>query len=179
MSRIGKEPIAVPSGVTVSITETEIAVKGPKGELNQTIPKGVSVRQDGEELVVERIDDERKNKSLHGLVRSLVANMIHGVTEGFTKELEIVGVGYRAVAKGKEKLEMSLGYSHTIDVEAPSGVTFDVPSPTQISVIGIDKQLVGQVAANIRELRKPEPYKGKGVRYVGEYVARKAGKQAK
>lgn len=179
MSRIGKEPISVPSGVTANITETEIAVKGPKGELSQPIPKGVSVRQDGEELLVERIDDERENKALHGLTRSLVANMVQGVTDGFTKELEIVGVGYRAVAKGKEKLEMSLGFSHTVDVEAPKGVTFDVPSPTQISVIGIDKQLVGQVAANIRELRKPEPYKGKGVRYAGEYVARKAGKQAK
>jgi len=179
MSRIGKEPVAVPSGVSAKISETEIVVSGPKGELTQTIPKGVSVRQEGDEFLIERVDDERENKALHGLVRSLVANMVEGVTDGFTKNLEIVGVGYRAVAKGKEKLEMSLGFSHTIDVEAPKGVTFEVPSPTQISVIGIDKQLVGQVAANIRELRKPEPYKGKGVRYLGEHVVRKAGKQAK
>lgn len=179
MSRIGKEPIAIPSGVSCDISDDKIVVKGSKGELTQALPKGISAEVDGEELVVSRIDDERENKALHGLMRSLLANMVTGVTDGFSKDLEIVGVGYRAVAKGKDKLEMSLGFSHTIDVFAPDGVTFEVPSPTEIKVIGIDKQLVGQVAANIRQLRKPEPYKGKGVRYAGEYVARKAGKAAK
>ncbi len=152
---------------------------GPKGSLDLEVPGDITVRQEGEELLVERSDDERRNRALHGLARSLVNNMVVGVSEGFTKELQIVGVGYRAVAKGSNALELQLGYSHSIDVKAPDGVSFEVPEPTRIVVSGIDKQAVGQVAADIRSLRKPEPYKGKGVRYVDEYVARKAGKAAK
>jgi len=179
MSRIGKTPIPIPSGVEIKISGQDVEVKGSKGTLSRTLPGEITARQEGDELLVERPDDERESKALHGLARSLVNNMVIGVTEGFRKELEIIGVGYRANAKGKNKLEMSLGFSHTIDVVAPEGVEFDVPQPTQISVIGIDKQAVGQVAADIRALRKPEPYKGKGVRYVGERVIRKAGKAAK
>jgi large subunit ribosomal protein L6 len=151
-------------------------VKGPKGELTQNLPEAVSVRQDGEELLVERADDERESRSQHGLFRSLISNMVTGVTEGYRKDLEIVGVGYRATAKGDKALELALGFSHPVKVEAPEGITFTVPEPTQIQVHGIDKQLVGQVAANIRRWREPEPYKGKGVRYAGEHVRRKAGK---
>ena len=178
MSRIGKAPVAVPSGVTVSIDGTAVSVKGPKGELSRTIPEQVSVRQDGDTLVVERADDERQSRALHGLVRSLVQNMVTGVTDGFQKDLEIVGVGYRATPKGKG-LELSLGFSHPVVVDAPEGITFNVPQPTRIEVHGIDKQLVGQVAANIRAWRSPEPYKGKGVRYADEHVRRKAGKAGK
>jgi large subunit ribosomal protein L6 len=179
MSRIGKFPITVPSGVEVSITDQNVAVTGPKGSLDLDVVEGITVRQEGDVLHVERPDDERRNRAMHGLTRSLVNNMVIGVSQGFMKELQIVGVGYRALAKGDRALEMQLGYSHSIDVKAPDGVTFDVPEPTHIVVSGIDKQAVGQVAAEIRSLRKPEPYKGKGVRYVGEYVARKAGKAAK
>jgi large subunit ribosomal protein L6 len=156
-----------------------VLVKGPKGQLSRDVPGGITVRQDGDVLVVERPDDERESRALHGLVRSLVNNMVVGVTEGFRKELDIVGVGYRAAANGKDKLDMSLGFSHPVVVQAPDGVEFVVPQPTRIEVHGIDKQLVGQVAADIRALRKPEPYKGKGVRYVDERVRRKAGKAGK
>ena len=178
MSRIGKAPITVPSGVTVSIDGQSIAVKGPKGELSRTVSDLVSLREDGGTIVVERSGDDRDARAQHGLVRSLVQNMVTGVTDGFQKDLEIVGVGYRAQAKGKG-LELSLGFSHPVVVDAPDGITFNVPQPTRIEVHGIDKQLVGQVAANIREWRKPEPYKGKGVRYAGEQVRRKAGKAGK
>jgi large subunit ribosomal protein L6 len=180
MSRIGRSPIDVPSGVSVALgDDNTVTVKGPQGELARTVPAAISIRQDGDVLVVERPDDQRQNRALHGLTRSLVANMVTGVTEGYSKELEIVGVGYRAIAKGPAALELSLGFSHTVNVNAPEGVTFEVPSPTRITVRGIDKEKVGQVAADIRKLRKPEPYKGKGVRYAGERVVRKAGKAAK
>ena len=179
MSRIGKFPITVPLGVEVIITDQNVAVTGPKGSLDLDVAEDITVRQEGDVLHVERPDDERRNRAMHGLTRSLVNNMVIGVSQGFMKELQIVGVGYRALAKGDRVLELQLGYSHSIDVKAPDGVTFDVPEPTHIVVSGIDKQAVGQVAAEIRSLRKPEPYKGKGVRYVGEYVARKAGKAAK
>ena len=179
MSRIGKAPITVPSGVEVKIQGRQVAVTGPKGELDIEVPGDITVRQDGEVLLVERPDDERQNRALHGLTRSLVNNMVLGVTEGFSKELQIVGVGYRAAAKGTNALELQLGFSHPVNVEAPDGISFDVPEPTRIIVSGTDKQVVGQVAANIRSYRKPEPYKGKGVRYLGEHVARKAGKAAK
>jgi large subunit ribosomal protein L6 len=179
MSRIGSSPITVPSGVDVSIKGTRVTVKGPKGTLERDLPSPITARLDDGTLQCERPDDDRRSKSMHGLARSLVNNMVVGVTEGYTKELEIIGVGYRAQAKGKNKLELALGFSHSIEVEAPDGVEFDVPQPTQVMVNGIDKQLVGQVAANIRALRKPEPYKGKGVRYAGEHVIRKAGKAAK
>jgi large subunit ribosomal protein L6 len=179
MSRIGKAPITVPSGVDVSISARTITVKGPNGTLARDIPGEISVRQDGEVLVVERPDDERQNRSLHGLTRSLVNNMVVGVTTGYAKELEIVGVGYRAEAQGPQKLRLALGYSHPVLVDAPDGITFEVPSPTRVVVKGIDKEKVGQVAANIRSLRKPEPYKGKGVRYQGERIIRKAGKAGK
>ncbi len=179
MSRIGKAPVAVPSGVDVSIAGGVVTVKGPKGELTQKLPELVAVRQEGDELMVERANDEHESRALHGLVRSLVANMVTGVTEGFVKNLEVVGVGYRATPKGDKSLELALGFSHPVNIEAPDGITFKVPVPTQIEVHGIDKQLVGQVAANIRRWRKPEPYKGKGVRYEGEHVRRKAGKAGK
>ena len=157
----------------------EITVKGPKGTLSRSLPRDISIRQDGATLLVERPSDERMHRALHGLTRSLVNNMVLGVTEGFRKDLEIVGVGYRATAQGPSKLELALGFSHTISVDAPDGITFEVPAPTRISVQGIDKEVVGQVAADICRLRKPEPYKGKGVRYAGEVVRRKAGKAAK
>jgi large subunit ribosomal protein L6 len=157
----------------------EITVKGPKGTLSRSLPRDITIRQDGGTLLVERPSDERLHRALHGLTRSLVNNMVVGVTEGFRKDLEIVGVGYRATAQGPSKLELALGFSHTISVDAPDGITFEVPAPTRISVQGIDKEVVGQVAADIRRLRKPEPYKGKGVRYAGEVVRRKAGKAAK
>jgi large subunit ribosomal protein L6 len=179
MSRIGKAPIPVPSGVDVTIADRHITVKGPKGTLERDLPGAITVRQDGEELLVERPDDERQNRALHGLVRSLVSNMVVGVHSEFTKELEIIGVGYRAAAQGPSKLELALGFSHPVHVDAPDGITFEVPTPNRIVVRGIDKETVGQVAANIRKIRKPEPYKGKGVRYLGEYVAKKAGKTGK
>jgi large subunit ribosomal protein L6 len=179
MSRIGKAPIPVPSGVDVSVSGSNVTVNGPKGRLERTVPDAITVRQEGETLLVERPNDERQNRALHGLVRSLVNNMVVGVTQGFRKELEIVGVGYRATAKGPSALELALGFSHPVNITAPDGVTFEVPSPTRIVVNGIDKEAVGQVAADIRAWRKPEPYKGKGVRYAGEHVQRKAGKAGK
>ena len=179
MSRIGKAPIDVPDGVDIQIAGSTITVKGPKGELSRDLPGQVTVRQDEGTLLVERIDDERESRAMHGLMRSLVANMVTGVTDGFRKELDIVGVGYRAAAKGNDGVELALGFSHPVVVSAPRGITFVVPVPTRIEVHGIDKQLVGQVAADIRAWRKPEPYKGKGVRYVGEHVRRKAGKAGK
>jgi large subunit ribosomal protein L6 len=179
MSRVGKNPIAVPGGVDVTIADRACSVKGPKGTLSRTLPGEISVRQEDGTLYVERPNDERQNRALHGLTRTLVANMVTGVTEGFVKELEIVGVGYRATAQGPNRMELALGFSHPVFVDAPDGVTFEVPQPTRIRVIGIDKEVVGQVAANIRKLRKPEPYKGKGIRYLGEQVKRKAGKAAK
>lgn len=178
MSRVGNAPVPVPSGVDVTISGADVKVKGPKGELEMTIPEPITARVDGDLVVVERPNDERDSKARHGLVRSLVNNMVHGVNEGFRKELEIIGVGYRAAAKGKNALELQLGFSHPVKYQAPDGVEFDVPEQTKISVIGIDKQMVGQVAAEIRAFKKPEPYKGKGIRYVGEHVIRKAGKAA-
>ncbi|HEY3139489.1 MAG TPA: 50S ribosomal protein L6 [Acidimicrobiales bacterium] len=179
MSRIGKAPIPVPGGVDVTVKDGHVTVKGPKGTLDRDLPRDIVVRQDGDNLVVERPNDERQNRALHGLVRSLVNNMVVGVTTGFTKELEIVGVGYRATAQGPAALRLALGFSHPVDVRAPDGITFTVPAPNRIVVEGIDKEMVGQVAANIRAWRKPEPYKGKGVRYAGERVQRKAGKAGK
>jgi large subunit ribosomal protein L6 len=179
MSRIGKSPIPVPSGVDVTIAGSHITVKGPKGTLERDIPGAITVRQEGEELLVERPDDERQNRALHGLVRSLVNNMVVGVDQEFTKELEIIGVGYRAAAQGTSKLDLALGFSHPVSVDAPDGISFETPAPNRIIVKGIDKEIVGQVAANIRKIRKPEPYKGKGVRYLGEHVAKKAGKTGK
>jgi large subunit ribosomal protein L6 len=179
MSRIGKAPITVPSGVDVTIAGKQIIVKGPKGTLERLIPGDITVRQDGGELLVERPNDERQNRAMHGLVRSLVNNMVVGVDQEFTKELEIIGVGYRAAAQGSSKLDLALGFSHPVSVDAPDGITFEVPTPNRIIVRGVDKEAVGQVAANIRKIRKPEPYKGKGVRYLGEHVAKKAGKTGK
>ena len=179
MSRVGRSPIAVPSGVTVTLSGATVSIKGPQGTLERTLPQGISIAQEGDALVVSRPDDERRHRALHGLSRSLVANMVSGVTEGFTKELEIVGVGYRATAKGPSALELALGFSHPVTVDAPEGISFEVPVPTRVIVKGIDKEKVGQVAADIRKLRKPEPYKGKGVRYANERVLRKAGKAAK
>ena len=179
MSRIGKTPIAVPSGVDVTVTGSTVEVKGPKGTLSHDLPEQITVERQDDEIVLGRTDDERESRALHGLSRSLVNNIVHGVHEGYTKSLEIVGVGYRAQAKGKNALELQLGFSHPVHVQAPDGIEFDVPEPTRIGVIGIDKQVVGQVAAEIRAYRKPEPYKGKGVRYVGERVIRKAGKAGK
>jgi large subunit ribosomal protein L6 len=179
MSRIGKAPITVPSGVEVSIVDRHITVKGSQGTLERDIPGEIQVAQEDGSLLVTRPNDERQNRALHGLTRSLVNNMVLGVSAGFTKELDIVGVGYRATAQGPNKIELALGFSHPVHVDAPNGITFEVPVPTKIVVKGIDKELVGQVAANIRKIRKPEPYKGKGVRYSGEVVRRKAGKAAK
>jgi large subunit ribosomal protein L6 len=179
MSRIGKQPITVPSGVEVTIDDHHVVVKGPRGTLEHDVPETITVAREGDDLVVTRPDDERANRSLHGLTRSLVANMVTGVSAGFTRDLEIVGVGYRAVAQGPTKLELQLGFSHPVTVDAPDGITFEVPAPTRITVQGADKQLVGQVAADIRKIRKPEPYKGKGIRYSDERVLRKAGKSAK
>ena len=178
MSRIGKEPISVPSDVQVSIEGRSVGVTGPKGSLDLDLPGEINVRQEDGTVLVERPNDDRKNKALHGLTRSLINNMVIGVSEGFKKELEIVGVGYRA-AKSGDGLELQLGFSHPVKVKAPDGITFDVPEPTQIIVSGINKEVVGQVAADIRSYRKPEPYKGKGIRFAGEYVARKAGKAEK
>lgn len=178
MSRIGKVPVPVPSGVDVTISGALVTVKGPKGTLEHVIPAPIEVALEDGSLSVTRPNDERSSRSLHGLTRTLLANMITGVTEGYEKKLEIVGTGYRVAAKGSE-LEFALGFSHPVVVSAPEGITFAVEAPTKFSVAGIDKQQVGEVAANIRKIRKPEPYKGKGVRYAGEVVRRKAGKAGK
>ena len=178
MSRIGKMPITVPAGVEVKIDGTTVAVKGPKGELTRTFRPFVTITQEGEEITVSRIDDSRDAKAQHGLVRTLIANMIEGVSKGFSKKLQLIGVGYRAAVKGSN-LEMQLGYSHPVVVVCPKGITFECPQPTEIIVSGANKEQVGQVAADIRKWRKPEPYKGKGIRYEGEYVRRKLGKAAK
>jgi large subunit ribosomal protein L6 len=179
MSRIGKQPITIPTGVEVTLDGSHVTVKGPKGTLEHDAPETITISRDGDDLVVARPDDARQNRALHGLTRSLVANMVQGVSEGYSRDLEIVGVGYRAIAQGPSKLELQLGFSHPVHFDAPEGITFEVPQPTRITVRGFDKQLVGQVAANIRKIRKPEPYKGKGIRYADERVLRKAGKSAK
>ena len=179
MSRIGNTPITVPSGVEVQLDGQDVTVTGPKGTLNHTLPDVITIEREDDTLNVVRANDERDSRALHGLSRSLVNNMVLGVSEGFRKDLEIIGVGYRANATAPNQLELALGFSHPVTVRAPEGITFDVPEPTKIGVVGIDKQVVGQVAAEIRAHRKPEPYKGKGVRYVGERVLRKAGKAGK
>jgi large subunit ribosomal protein L6 len=180
MSRIGKLPITVPNGVEVTLDGQDVSVKGPKGTLALRVSEPIAVaRNDEGQIEVTRPNDERQSRSLHGLTRTLVANMVAGVTEGFEKKLEIVGVGYRVISKGPQQLEFNLGFSHPVIVDAPAGVTFSVEKPTAFTVYGIDKQAVGEVAANIRKIRKPEPYKGKGVRYAGEHVRRKVGKAGK
>ena len=178
MSRIGKMPIPVPAGVDVTIDGTTVTAKGPKGELTRTFQPMMTITREGDEIIVTRPDDSREAKAFHGLTRTLIHNMVEGVSTGFTKKLQLVGVGYRAALKGKD-LEMQLGYSHPVLVEAPEGITFEVPSQTEIVVTGPSKEQVGQVAANIRKWRKPEPYKGKGIRYEGEHVRRKVGKAGK
>jgi large subunit ribosomal protein L6 len=177
MSRIGRQPIPVPSGVTIAIEPDRVIVNGPKGELSERIPRDMTVEQVDGELRVTRPTDRGEHRALHGLTRTLVANMVQGVTDGFEKRLEIQGVGYRAQLRGRD-LELALGYSHPVSVPAPDGIEFEVPQPTRIVVRGASKQQVGEIAAFIRKQRKPEPYKGKGIRYEGEYVARKVGKRA-
>ena len=177
MSRIGKQPIEIPEGVSVDVRPGVVTVKGPKGELSQAVDADMRIEQSDGTLTVSRPTDRGEHRALHGLTRSLVANMVEGVTTGFEKRLEIQGVGYRATLKGRN-LELALGYSHPVPIEAPTGIEFEVPQPTRVVVKGIDKQLVGEVAAVIRKKRPPEPYKGKGIRYEGEYVARKVGKRA-
>ena len=180
MSRIGRMPIAIRSGVDITLDGQQVEVKGPKGALTHTVPAPITVeRNDDGQIEVKRPNDERENRSLHGLTRTLVNNMVTGVTQGYEKKLEIVGVGYRVIAKGPQQLEFNLGFSHPVTVTAPEGISFAVEGPTKFTVTGIDKQAVGEVAANIRKIRKPEPYKGKGVRYAGEHVRRKAGKAGK
>lgn len=177
MSRIGRKPIPVPAGVTVAIEPESVRVNGPKGELVERIHRDITVEQNDDVLTVSRPTDRGEHRALHGLSRSLIANMVVGVTEGYVKTLEIQGVGYRAALKGRD-LELALGYSHPVSIKAPDGIEFEVPQPTRVIVKGINKQLVGEIAANIRKQRPPEPYKGKGIRYEGEYVARKVGKRA-
>ena len=178
MSRIGRKPIAIPAGVTVTVDGNNITVAGPKGTLNSTVNPAMNVAVEGATVVVSRPDDEAKNRSLHGLTRTLIANMVEGVTNGFTKELEVLGVGYRVAKQGKD-LVMNLGYSHQVIMSENDDIKIEVPDPNKIKIIGIDKQKVGQFAAEVREKRPPEPYKGKGIRYVGEYVIRKEGKTGK
>ena len=178
MSRIGRLPITVPSGVEVSLDGQQVTVKGPKGSLSHTVIEPITVEKEDGVLLVKRPDDERDSRARHGLTRSLLSNMVTGVTSGFSKTLEIVGVGYRVQARGRD-LEFSLGFSHPVPVKAPDGITFEVQAPTRFVVSGIDKQQVGEVAATIRKLRKPDPYKGKGVRYQGEVIRRKVGKAGK
>lgn len=175
MSRIGRKPISLPKGVEVTIEDKVITVKGPKGVLSQEIPGDIVITREEDQLIVTRKDDSRQNRAFHGLVRALVANMVEGVTNGFEKRLELVGVGYRAQMQGK-KLVINIGFSHPVEVEPPAGIEFEVPAPTKIVVKGIDKQLVGNTAAHIRAIRKPEPYKGKGIKYENEQIRRKAGK---
>jgi large subunit ribosomal protein L6 len=177
MSRIGRQPITVPSGVEMTVEPELVRVKGPKGELTERISRDMKVEEADGQITVSRPSDRRDHRALHGLTRSLVANMVQGVTEGFEKRLEIQGVGYRAALKGKD-IELSVGYSHSVTIEAPAGIEFEVPMPTRVVVRGYSKQVVGETAARIRKVRPPEPYKGKGIRYEGEYVARKVGKRA-
>jgi len=177
MSRIGRQPIPVPSGVTIAIEPERVTVNGPKGELSERIQRQIGVEHVGDELIVTRPTDRGEDRALHGLTRTLIANMVQGVTDGYEKRLEIQGVGYRAQLRGRD-LELALGYSHPVSVKAPEGIEFEVPAPTRIVVRGASKQRVGEIAAFIRKQRKPEPYKGKGIRYEGEYVARKVGKRA-
>jgi large subunit ribosomal protein L6 len=178
MSRVGKNPIQVPSGVDIKVNGLDVTVKGPKGELKRRFHERVSISIDDGVATVDRGDESRQSRALHGLSRALLANMVTGVSEGFRRELEIQGVGYRAQLKGRD-LELQVGFSHPVTIPAPAGITFEVPEPTKVSVSGIDKEMVGQVAANVRKVRPPEPYKGKGIRYAGEYVRRKAGKAGK
>ncbi|AZZ81240.1 MULTISPECIES: 50S ribosomal protein L6 [Gordonia] len=178
MSRIGKNPIEIPAGVDVTVDGQRVAVKGPKGELSLTVSEPIEVAKEDNTIVVTRPNDERRSRALHGLSRSLINNLVIGVTQGYTTKMEIFGVGYRVQAKGKD-LEFALGYSHPVPIEAPEGITFAVESPTKFSVTGIDKQQVGQISANIRRLRRPDPYKGKGIRYEGEQIRRKVGKTGK
>jgi large subunit ribosomal protein L6 len=178
MSRIGRLPIPVPSGVDVTIEGRRVTVKGPKGELTRELHPDMTVRREDDAIVVTRPTEQKTHKQLHGLTRTLVNNMVIGVTDGYRKGLEITGVGYRAVKVG-EKLQLSLGYSHQIEIEPPNGITFELENPTRLAVVGIDKELVGEIAAKVRSTRKPEPYKGKGVRYAGEQIRRKAGKAGK
>ena len=178
MSRIGKEPVAIPDGVEATLADGVLTVTGPNGTLTQTIHPDITVTIADGTATVTRPSDDKKHRALHVLVRSLVANMVVGVTHGYTRGLEIVGVGYRAAARGSDGLTLQVGYSHPVDIDAPEGVTFEVPSPTRITVKGANKQVVGQVAANIRAVRRPEPYKGKGIRYAGEQIRRKSGKAA-
>jgi large subunit ribosomal protein L6 len=178
MSRIGRRPIAIPAGVEITLDGPRITVRGPKGELQRSLPPAIRVTVADGEVLVERPSEAKPHRELHGLTRTLVANMVEGVTNGYRKTLEISGVGYRAQKVG-EKLQLTLGYSHPVDIDAPAGISFEVDTPTRLSVVGIDKELVGQVAAGVRASRKPEPYKGKGVRYLGEQIRRKAGKTGK
>jgi len=177
MSRIGRQPISVPAGVTVAIEPDRVTVNGPKGELSERVSRDMTVTQEGDTITVTRPTDRGPHRELHGLTRTLIANMVQGVTDGFEKRLEIQGVGYRAQLRGRD-LELALGYSHPVEIKAPEGIEFEVPQPTRITVRGASKQQVGEIAALIRKQRKPEPYKGKGIRYEGEYVARKVGKRA-
>jgi large subunit ribosomal protein L6 len=177
MSRIGRKPIEIPAGVGVSVDPGRVMVNGPLGELTQTVPQRMTIERDGDELVVRRPTDRGEDRALHGLTRTLIANMVEGVTKGFERRLEVHGVGYRAALRGTA-LELNVGFSHPVVKDAPAGITFEVPAPTQIVVRGVDKQQVGQVAAEIRRVRPPEPYKGKGIRYAGEFVRRKVGKRA-
>ena len=179
MSRIGTNPITVPASVSITVDAGVATVKGPNGTMSRVIPDGITLEQSGDVLTVSRVNDETQYRSLHGLTRTLIANMVVGVTDGWSKELEIIGVGYRAANGGPGVLDLALGFSHPVKFNAPDGITFEVPVPTRVIVKGADKEVVGQVAASIRKIRKPEPYKGKGVRYFGERVVRKAGKAAK
>jgi large subunit ribosomal protein L6 len=175
VSRIGKKPISLPAGVKVTVDGDTVTVQGSKGTLVQTLPEGITINQEDNQLVVQRANDSKQTRAFHGLTRALIANMVEGVTNGFEKKLEMVGVGYRAQMQGK-KLVISIGFSHPVEIDAPEGIDFEVPAPTRITIRGIDKQLVGNTAAHIRAIRKPEPYKGKGIKYENEYIRRKAGK---
>lgn len=178
MSRVGKNPVPVPAGVDIKVDGSSVTVKGPKGELGRRFNERVAISITDDIATVTRADETRESRAIHGLSRALLANMVIGVSNGYRRDLEIQGVGYRALLKGND-LELQVGFSHPVNIEAPAGITFEVPEPTKVSVVGIDKELVGQVAADIRKVRPPEPYKGKGIRYVGEYVRRKAGKAGK